>query len=74
LSYSRWLEYRAKAELFYGLPVIKEVCGKDETYAEMDLTRAVIPPQFHMHPVYADDSPDFLLPIGFNGYAGTEYL
>ena len=70
----RWLEYRTKAEIFYGLPVQREVCSKDEIYSRMDLSRAIVPPQFFMHPVYPDDSPDELLPIGYNGYAGTDYL
>ena len=74
LPFYRWFEYREKAELFYSLPVKKEVCSDREKYSPMDLTRAVIPPQFNMHPVYPDDSPDELLPIGYNGYTGTEYL
>lgn len=74
LSLFRWLEYRTKAEIFYGLPVQKEVCSRDERYSRMDLSRAIVPPQFFLHPVYPDDSPDELLPIGYNGYTGTEYL
>ena len=71
----RWQEYRAKAEAFYGLPVIPRSCtgrysGK---YSPMKLNDAVTPTHFERFPFYPDESPDVLLPIGNTGYTGNTY-
>jgi hypothetical protein len=64
-----------KAEAFYGLPVTTDMClGRFHGhYNPMNMTNASWPEQFNQFPVYPDDSPDFLAPIGVTGYIGTEY-
>lgn len=39
----------------------------------MNMSLAIWPKEFDTFPIYPDESPDYLAPIGVTGYTGQEY-